>query len=162
MGKYDLVEQVLREMGAEFFFDAVAIRPGKPAVFAVCQGKPVFGLPGNPVSTMVTFELFAVPAIDLLSGKVARPLPFVEVLLGEDLHEKPGMTHFLPARVEWEAVEGPGASGAAMGKVKALKWQGSGDIARDGAGELLFGGCARAEDVPAGARMPILLRQDVV
>jgi len=64
MGKYDLVESVLKAMGAEFFFDAVAIRPGKPAVFGVCQGKPVFGLPGNPVSTMVTFELFVAPAID--------------------------------------------------------------------------------------------------
>ena len=76
MGKYDLVERVLREMNAEFFFDAVAIRPGKPAVFAKCQGKPVFGLPGNPLSTMVTFELFVVPAIDLRSGAAPRPLPF--------------------------------------------------------------------------------------
>src|SRR6266446_3472072 len=67
MGKYDLVESALKAMGAEFFFDAVAIRPGKPAVFGMCQGKPVFGLPGNPVSTMVTFELFVAPAIDLLS-----------------------------------------------------------------------------------------------
>jgi len=55
--------------GAEFYFDAVAIRPGKPAVFGICQGKPVFGLPGNPVSTMVTFELFVAPAIDLLGGR---------------------------------------------------------------------------------------------
>src|SRR5204863_394532 len=67
MGKYDLVESMLKALGAEFFFDAVAIRPGKPAVFAICQGKPVFGLPGNPVSTMVTFQLFVTPAIDLLS-----------------------------------------------------------------------------------------------
>src|SRR6266404_3316981 len=72
MGKYDLVEKVLKAMGAEFYFDAVAIRPGKPAVFGMCQGKPVFGLPGNPVSTMVTFELFVAPAIDLLSGVEAR------------------------------------------------------------------------------------------
>src|SRR5579863_8726924 len=50
MGKYDLVESVLRELGAEFFFDAVAIRPGKPAVFGTCNEKFVFGLPGNPVS----------------------------------------------------------------------------------------------------------------
>jgi len=68
MGKYDLVEPVLRELGAELVFDAVAIRPGKPVVFAMCKGTPVFGLPGNPVSTMVTFELFVRPAIDLLSG----------------------------------------------------------------------------------------------
>src|SRR5579871_237203 len=61
VGDYDFVEDVLRDLGAEFFFDTVAIRPGKPAVFGWCQGKPVFGLPGNPVSTMVTFELFAAP-----------------------------------------------------------------------------------------------------
>src|SRR5690242_10436477 len=72
MGKYDLVESVLKALGAEFFFEAVAIRPGKPAVFAICKGKPVFGLPGNPVSTMVTFELFVAPAIDLLSGSEAH------------------------------------------------------------------------------------------
>ncbi|MGH9731073.1 MAG: molybdopterin molybdotransferase MoeA, partial [Candidatus Acidiferrales bacterium] len=54
MGKYDLVEEVLRGLGAEFFFDALAIRPGRPAVFGICRDKPVFGLPGNPVSTMVT------------------------------------------------------------------------------------------------------------
>src|SRR5437016_476297 len=89
MGKYDLVESVLKAMGAEFFFDAVAIRPGKPAVFGMCQGKPVFGLPGNPVSTMVTFELFVAPAIDLLSGAQARALPLVEARLAEALRERP-------------------------------------------------------------------------
>src|SRR3989475_3942834 len=120
MGKSDLVEKVLKAMGAEFYFDAVAIRPGKPAVFGMCQGKPVFGLPGNPVSTMVTFELFVVPAIDLLNGAEARPLPLVEARLGEALNEKLGLTHFLPARVEW-----PG--GAPV--VKPLNWHGSGDIA---------------------------------
>src|SRR5262249_14596196 len=57
MGKYDLVEMVLKDLGAEFYFDAVAIRPGKPAVFGKCRDTFVFGLPGNPVSTMVTFEL---------------------------------------------------------------------------------------------------------
>jgi molybdopterin molybdotransferase len=78
MGKYDLVEDVLKSLGATFYFDAVAIRPGKPAVFAMCNDKPVFGLPGNPISTMVTFELFVVPAIDMLGGATARPLPFLK------------------------------------------------------------------------------------
>ena len=73
MGKYDLVESVLKAMGAEFFFDAVAIRPGKPAVFARCRDTLVFGLPGNPVSTMVTFLLFVAPAIDILSGAAHDP-----------------------------------------------------------------------------------------
>ena len=106
MGKYDLVEDVLKSLGATFYFDAVAIRPGKPVVFAMCNEKPVFGLPGNPISTMVTFELFVVPAIDLLSGAPARPLTFLKATLAEAMKEKPGMTHFLPARVQIDSGRG--------------------------------------------------------
>ncbi|MBI1749232.1 MAG: molybdopterin molybdotransferase MoeA [Acidobacteria bacterium] len=119
MGKYDLVETVLRDMGAEFFFDAVAIRPGKPAVFGTCNGKFVFGLPGNPVSTMVTFELFVVPAIDMLNGAAPRPLPFFKAKLAAPVKQKATLTHFLPANVEWSTGEPV---------VKELPWQGSGDI----------------------------------
>src|SRR5215469_10520336 len=117
-GKYDLVEPVLHEFGAETVFDGVAIRPGKPVVFALCQGKPVFGLPGNPVSTMVTFDLFVRPAIDLLSGKAATPLPLMDAVLTQRLQEKPGLTHFLPATLEYG--EHP--------RVTPLPWQGFGDI----------------------------------
>jgi molybdopterin molybdotransferase len=169
MGKYDLVEKVLREMGAEFFFDAVAIRPGKPAVFAMCEGKPVFGLPGNPVSTMVTFELFVVPAIDLRGGAQARPLPMVEAMVAEDLHEKPGMTHFLPAHVTWPAAEPAHADGNAesltegvAAKVKALSWQGSGDIAAMVRANCFLVVDGELSQVAAGTRMPVILRKDVV
>ncbi len=120
MGKYDLVEEVLRGLGAEFFFDALAIRPGRPAVFGICRGKPVFGLPGNPVSTMVTFELLAVPAVDVLGGGDARPLPLLKAKLSRGVEQKAVLTHFLPAMLEW-------ASGEAT--VSELPWQGSGDIA---------------------------------
>jgi len=119
MGKYDLVEVVLRRLDAEFFFDAVAIRPGRPAVFGWCRGKPVFGLPGNPVSTMVTFELFVVPAIDLLSGTEPRPLAFFRARLAAPLKQKAALTHFLPAQVTWREGEPV---------VQELPWQGSGDI----------------------------------
>jgi len=153
MGKYDLVEKVLKAMGAEFYFDAVAIRPGKPAVFGMCQGKPVFGLPGNPVSTMVTFELFVAPAIDLLSGAEARPLPLVEARLGEALNEKPGLAHFLPASVEWRG----GAP-----EVKALKWQGSGDIAALAKANCFLVVPADRDKIAAGERVSVLLRKDVV
>jgi molybdopterin molybdotransferase len=118
MGKYDLVEKVLAGLGAEFFFDGVAIRPGRPAVFGRCQGKPVFGLPGNPVSTMVTFELFVAPALDLLSGAAARPLKLSAARLTHPLREKGGLTHFLPARLDWLRGEPV---------VAAMSWQGSGD-----------------------------------
>jgi molybdopterin molybdotransferase len=119
MGKYDLVEQVLADLGAEFHFTGVAIRPGRPAVFATCRNKLVFGLPGNPVSTMVTFELLVLPAIDLLGGAAPRPLPIFRAKLATPVHEKGPTVHFLPARIEWEGREA---------RVSQLLWQGSGDI----------------------------------
>jgi molybdopterin molybdotransferase len=153
MGKYDLVENALKAMGAEFFFDAVAIRPGKPAVFGMCQGKPVFGLPGNPVSTMVTFELFVTPAIDLLSGSEARELPLVEVRLAEAMKEKPGLAHFLPARVEWHG---------AVPEVKALKWQGSGDIAALAKANCFLVIPDDKACIEVGESVSVLLRKDIV
>ncbi|HXN23583.1 MAG TPA: gephyrin-like molybdotransferase Glp [Candidatus Dormibacteraeota bacterium] len=119
MGKYDLVETVLGEFGTEFYFDQVAIRPGKPAVFGKCGSTLVFGLPGNPVSTMVTFELFVVPAIDLLGKTSPRPLPLFNARLAAPVRQKAGLTHFLPARIEWL----PGEA-----TVQETSWQGSGDI----------------------------------
>jgi molybdopterin molybdotransferase len=153
MGKYDLVEGVLKALGAEFFFDAVAIRPGKPAVFAICRDKPVFGLPGNPVSTMITFQLFVVPAIDLLSGAEARPLPLLEARLAEALNERPGLDHFLPARIAWRG---------ATPEVKALKWQGSGDIAALAGANCFLLVPADGPKIAAGERIAVLLRKDVV
>jgi len=153
MGKYDLVETVLKDLGAEFYFDAVAIRPGKPAVFGKCQDAFVFGLPGNPVSTMVTFELFVVPAIDLLNGAAARDLPLVEARLAAALNEKPGLTHFLPARVEWRAT---------TPEVKSIPWQGSGDIAALAAANCFLVVAAERTQVKAGEKMPILLRKDII
>jgi molybdopterin molybdotransferase len=119
MGKYDLVEQVLADLGAVFYFTGVQIRPGRPAVFGTCRGKLVFGLPGNPVSTMVTFELFVLPAVDVFSGAVPRPLPVFRAKLATPVSEKGPMTHFLPVRIQWEGREA---------RVTQLPWQGSGDI----------------------------------
>ncbi|HEY4978925.1 MAG TPA: gephyrin-like molybdotransferase Glp [Candidatus Acidoferrum sp.] len=153
MGKYDLVESVLKSMGAEFFFDAVAIRPGKPTVVGRVRDKLVFGLPGNPVSTMVTFQLFAAPAMDVLSGAEARPLALLEATLGEAMHEKAGLTHFLPARIEWVA---------GRAEVKALAWRGSGDI-----GALSKANCFLVvpedrQEIAVGERVTVLVRGDVV
>jgi molybdopterin molybdotransferase len=153
MGKYDLVESVLKALGAEFFFDAVAIRPGKPAVFAMCKGKPVFGLPGNPVSTMVTFELFAAPAIDLLAGTEARPLPIAEARLAEALNEKPGLAHFLPARLEWNTN---------AQEVKALKWQGSGDITALAGANCFLVVPSDKTRVEVGETVQVMLRRDLL
>ncbi len=153
MGKYDLVEAVLKGLGAEFFFDAVALRPGKPTVFGRCRNTLVFGLPGNPVSTMVTFQLFVIPAIDLLSGAQPRPLPLFEALLAQPLQEKPGLTHFLPARLDWRN---------SAPEVHALAWQGSGDISA-----LTHANCflvvpADRSDIPAGETVSVLPRFDVL
>jgi molybdopterin molybdotransferase len=153
MGKYDLVESVLQAMGAEFFFDAVGIRPGKPAVFARCRDAFVFGLPGNPVSTMVTFLLFVAPALDLLSGAAARPLPLLQATLAEALKEKSGLTHFLPARVEW-------SSGSA--EVRPLRWQGSGDIAALSRANCFLVVPADRQNIAAGEKVSVLPRMDVL
>jgi molybdopterin molybdotransferase len=153
MGKYDLVEKVLREMETEFYFDTVAIRPGKPAVFGKCREKFVFGLPGNPVSTMVTFELFVAPALDLLSGAEARDLLLLEARLGEALDEKSGVTHFLPARM---------AGQGANREVVALKWQGSGDIAALARSNCFVVVPAEKEKIEVGERVGVMLRRDLI
>ena len=153
MGKYDLVETVLKDLGAEFYFDAVAIRPGKPAVFGRCGETFVFGLPGNPVSTMVTFELFVTPALDLLCGAEARALPLLEARLAEALREKPGLTHFLPAKIEWRD---------AKPEVRALRWQGSGDIVALAQANCFLVVAANQETIAAGETVPVLLRKDVI
>lgn len=119
MGKYDLVELVLRELGAEFVFTGAQIQPGKPVVFGKVKGKYFFGLPGNPVSTMVTFELFARPMIDALSGSATTPLRFFQARLKSDIKTKTGLTRFLPAQLTGEF---------SQTEVELVRWQGSGDI----------------------------------
>jgi molybdopterin molybdotransferase len=117
-GKYDVVEPVLAELGATFFFDRVLIQPGQPLVFGKVRERFFFGLPGNPASTMVTFELFARAAIGLLSGaspESTSSLPLTLARLTQPLRHRPGMTRFLPAIVR----------GA---EVTPVAWKGSGDI----------------------------------
>ncbi len=150
-GKYDLVEIVLGELGAEFFFDAVAIRPGRPAVFGVCRGRFVFGLPGNPVSTMVTFELFVLPAIDLLSGTTPRPLPLLRAKLAAPVRLKAALTHFLPARLDW-------AGGEPV--VQELPWQGSGDIVAMAAANCFLVVPEKRLEAGAGDWVEVLPRRD--
>jgi molybdopterin molybdotransferase len=119
MGKYDLVEEVLGELQAKFFFQGVAIRPGKPLVFGRLRDKFFFGLPGNPVSTYVTFELFVRPAIGKLGGGEFECPVFLRARLGKPLRQNTGLTAFLPARVGMEDSEPT---------VNLVGWQGSGDL----------------------------------
>lgn len=119
MGKYDLVEQVLEKLGAEIFITSVLIQPGKPLVFGRVGGTPIFGLPGNPISTMVTFELFAAIAVDILAGGTDSHLPFFEAELCAAFSHKPVLTRFLGARIE-------GRYGKT--RVRKIAGQGSGDV----------------------------------
>ncbi len=116
-GKYDVVETVLGSLGAEFFFDRVLIQPGQPLVFGRVRGVFFFGLPGNPASTMVTFEVFARAALELLAGQneVALPMPYAR--LTREFRHRAGLTRFLPAHLSTDG-----------GEVTPLSWSGSGDI----------------------------------
>jgi len=119
MGKFDLVEEVLADLGAEFFFQGAAIRPGKPLVFGRVRDLFFFGLPGNPVSTFVTFELFVRPALALLGGAEFEPPVFLRARLAKPCRQKTGLTMFMPARV-WVQNGDP--------FVELVGWQGSGDL----------------------------------
>ena len=120
MGKYDLVEQVVGELSAEFFFTGALIQPGRPVVFGRARAKYFFGLPGNPVSTMVTFELFARPMLEALGGAKPRPLTFFPVRLKKEIKVRTGLTRFLPGLLTGQFGEL---------EVELAPWQGSGDIA---------------------------------
>ncbi|HEY7336641.1 MAG TPA: gephyrin-like molybdotransferase Glp [Bryobacteraceae bacterium] len=116
-GKYDIVEKVLADLGAEFFFDRVKIQPGQPLVFGAIGGKQFFGLPGNPASSMVTFEVFARAAVEILGGAAGAPLPLLRARLSKEFHHKQGLMRFLPARLSED-----GAT------VAPEPWHGSGDV----------------------------------
>lgn len=149
MGKYDLVEKVLAEFGAEFFFDGVLIQPGRPLVFGNVRGTFFFGLPGNPLSTMVTFELFVRPALALLSGEPAAPLRFLRAHLARDLRRKPGLAAFLPALLEGDFYDP---------SVSPVEWKGSGDIASLNRANCYLAVPEEATELKAGDWVPILAR----
>lgn len=101
MGKLDLVKPLLAKLG-EVLIGRVAMKPGKPLTFAMLQGKPVFGLPGFPVSSLVCFEQFVRPALRLMSGLNLLWRPCVDVSLAENLRHDPDRTEFQRAIVKSE------------------------------------------------------------
>jgi molybdopterin molybdotransferase len=171
MGKYDLVEQVLTEMQAEFFFTGAKIQPGKPIVFgrvpcgadtpvrdageAVLGGegsdhdKYFLGLPGNPTSTMVTFELFARPMVEALAGAGVRELIFLHAKLKTAIQTKPGLKRFLPASLAGELERA---------EVELVRWQGSGDIAAVARANCYVVVPPDRERIEAGEWVAVLLR----
>lgn len=96
MGEYDLVKQVLGELGSVDFWQ-VAMQPGKPFAFGHVDGVPLFGLPGNPVSVTVAFEQFARPALLTMMGAEAVLRPRITAVADEDLNSDPAKTVFLRA-----------------------------------------------------------------
>jgi molybdopterin molybdotransferase len=119
MGKFDLVEQALNSLGAQFLFTGAMIQPGKPVVFGEVGPIPFFGLPGNPVSVMVTFELFARQMVEALSGAEPARLKSTSAKLKKDFKTKTGLTRFLPAMI---------SGGLYDPEVEVVPWQGSGDM----------------------------------
>ena len=119
MGDYDLVKAALEAIGARIYFDKVSIRPGKPTVFARRDQTFFFGLPGNPVSTSVTFNVFARPAIRKMQGENSPLLPTVRAVLAHSIKDASSRRSYLPARLFIE-------EGRAM--AESLKWGGSSDL----------------------------------
>jgi len=119
MGEYDLAKDAFLDSGLEILFSRVAMRPGKPTVFACRGSKLVFGLPGNPVSTFVAFENLVRPALGRLCGHKKPDLPRIRGELLRDLKQTPGRTSFLPS---WVSVE------EGRWTVEPLRWKGSADI----------------------------------
>jgi molybdopterin molybdotransferase len=155
MGRYDLVEQVLSEMHAEFFFTGAKIQPGRPIVFGRCgAGAPsretyFFGLPGNPVSTMVTFELFARPMLESLAGRSINKLAFLNARLKAEIHVKTGLTRFLPAILSGELQNST---------VELIRWHGSGDVAATARANCYLVIPADRERIPAGEWVAVIIR----
>jgi molybdopterin molybdotransferase len=155
MGKYDLVEEVLAEFGAEFFFTGVKIQPGKPVVFGRLpkQGDLdecyFFGLPGNPVSTQVTFHCFVGPMVKALAGGVVEGPRLARAELSEDVAGKAGLTRILPAKLSAHGL---------YPKVRLVGWQGSGDLAANSRANCYAVLPPDGRNVVAGELITILLR----
>jgi molybdopterin molybdotransferase len=101
-GDRDLVRACLAELGVRQLFWKVDIKPGGPFAFGMKEGKPVFSLPGNPVSSMITFEELVRPALLRMMGRRRVIRPLVKATLRGDVRKKPGKIHFLRVRVEVE------------------------------------------------------------
>jgi molybdopterin molybdotransferase len=155
-GKYDLVEEVLAELGAEFLFTGAMIQPGRPVVFGRLPTfdpqRPwvyFFGLPGNPVSVQVCFHLFVAPMVRGLAGRTSIAPQFVEAKLAEDVRGGAKVTRFLPAELSgaWDGVN-----------VKVVGWQGSGDVAANARGNGYVVLPAGVESFAKGETVRVLLR----
>jgi molybdopterin molybdotransferase len=155
-GKFDLVPGVLAELGVEQVFHKIAMRPGKPLWFGVKRGPDrqclVFGLPGNPVSSLVCFELFVRPAIAALGGRGFRGLPVERAELTAPCDHTGGRAAYLPAHVTLSA-----GSAAGCPEVEILPWHGSADVATLAKANALARLPEEKLQLPAGAQVDVLM-----
>jgi molybdopterin molybdotransferase len=155
MGEYDLVEEVLQTLGAEFFFTGVRMQPGKPVVFGrlpATDGRPgqyFFGLPGNPVSTQVTFHCFVEPLLRAMGGAAVHGPRFAQATLAEDATGKSGLMQVLPARLTADRLRP---------EVRLVSWQGSGDLAANARANCYAVLPPEKERFAAGDVITVLLR----
>lgn len=98
VGDFDMVKDVLQEMG-EMVFWKVAMKPAKPLAFGVIKGKPIFGLPGNPSSSMISFEQFTRCSIKKMAGHTHIMRPTVTVITDADIKKKPGRRYFMRVKL---------------------------------------------------------------
>ncbi len=147
-GDYDLVEPALEELGVELLFTSVAIKPGAPLVFGKRGETLVFGLPGNPVSAQVTFEVFVRAALMKMQGARSISRPWVEVELLAPLKNRSGRRAHVPARVRFE-----------NGRLVALpvRSMGSGDLVAHARANALVALDAERTRTEAGETAPALL-----
>lgn len=102
----DMTAEVIRSLGQPgILVHGLSVRPGKPTILAVCSGKPVFGLPGNPVSAMVIFDLVVAPTLRALQGEQAPPLRTLPARLARPLASVSGREDYVPVRLTWRAGE---------------------------------------------------------
>jgi molybdenum cofactor synthesis domain-containing protein len=137
MGVYDFTKAALKELGAEIFFERVSLRPGKPTVFARLGNTLVFGLPGNPVSVTVTFNLFARTALRVQQGAQEPALKEETAVLARDLKGSIERESYLPAVLSTDE------NGTLL--AEPLKWGGSSDF-------VAFARATALINVPAGVK----------
>jgi molybdenum cofactor synthesis domain-containing protein len=148
MGDYDLVKEALTRIGAHIFFDRVRIRPGKPIVFARRGPTCFFGLPGNPVSTSVTFNVFARPALRRLQDAADPLLETIRAEAGRAVVDPSDRRSYLPARL---------ALIGARVVAEPLKWGGSSDLAAFINANALIIVPETVHEIPRGSQVDALL-----
>ena len=103
VGDYDFVKDAIQDLGSEIVFWKIAMKPGKPLTFSMLNKRPLFGLPGNPVSSFVSFEQFVRPAILKMSGHTDLLRKTIRATLTEDIKKKnDGRRHFLRSNLTYQ------------------------------------------------------------